>query len=332
MLKRDQTRFWKVQAVYQFLMLDDRLLVKKNFINMVDDSGDQEKFFTDFDKIVDSAYKLKWKFEQSLYGKWKWQNLNCLVQAIFLSAAYELSIDSRKKQIISEYIGLAKIFGEDESANFIHANLDQLDLNNLDADYKKIADKEKEEEERYRAEEAYYRMQEKEAEERYKEEEARYKLREKEAEERYRAEEAYYRMQEKEAEERYKEEEARYKLENPSDENADNPNKNNENDDEEKIYDIDDNDGNSDHLDRDDRNYDNYHSDRDDRDRNYHNENGRYYRSNRNDDSFYRSNRNHDNYRDGNRDLNQNNESRYNNDNSYSSDKDNNYDDSNSSE
>ncbi len=127
MLKHQQTRFWKVQALYQFLLMGNEEDVTNDFRIRADNTGDKEEFFKDLPVIISKEPEFEEVFLGHFEGAWKWDNLNLVVKAIFISAMYDLRNKESKKQIISDYVGIAKIFGEDESANFIHANLDQLE-------------------------------------------------------------------------------------------------------------------------------------------------------------------------------------------------------------
>ncbi|USO00599.1 MAG: hypothetical protein H6845_02175 [Alphaproteobacteria bacterium] len=128
LINKRQIRFSKVQLVYQFLQLRDADLILKDLCNIVDDEAHIDEVAYGFKSIIEKFSWLESKFEFLLDGKWKWEYVNLLVKAIMIAGAFDIlhaKSESRKK-IIQDYVAIARIFGEDDSTPFIHANLDKL--------------------------------------------------------------------------------------------------------------------------------------------------------------------------------------------------------------
>lgn len=125
--KLRQTRFAKVQAIYQFLLLGDKNCVLSQFCSRDDDLGDEKLFMHDLEKLFESIEVFEKHLKDDLIGgKWKWEHINYIVKAILLCGLSDMQDYCDKKQIISHYISIARIFGEEESISLIHSKLLQL--------------------------------------------------------------------------------------------------------------------------------------------------------------------------------------------------------------
>ena len=47
-------------------------------------------------------------------------------RAVLIAGLYDLQHSTNAKQVINDYVGLVRIFGEDESAPFVKANLENM--------------------------------------------------------------------------------------------------------------------------------------------------------------------------------------------------------------
>ncbi|QEK38073.1 hypothetical protein FZC35_01645 [Candidatus Cytomitobacter indipagum] len=125
-----QTRFAKVQAIYQFLLLDNKNEVLMQFHDRSDeDLGDRNLFFKDINKIVNSLDDIEDTLMEILdNGKWRWENTGCIVKSLLICGSFDLSNCENKKQVVDHYISIARIFGEEESIAFLHSNLENVKI------------------------------------------------------------------------------------------------------------------------------------------------------------------------------------------------------------
>jgi transcription antitermination protein NusB len=135
---RSAARLAAVQALYQVqLAAQPTDSVLSEFIEHRFRSGDAETgcqaadvdLFCD---IVRSVLARKSELEPLIGGSlatgWRFERLDKVMQALLLSAAYELVArpDVPTPVIINEYVELAHAFFEDEQAKFAHAVLDKV--------------------------------------------------------------------------------------------------------------------------------------------------------------------------------------------------------------
>lgn len=85
-----------------------------------------------FEKLVRGTQSRKEELEKSLNqflrGEWVYEQMNGLMQALLLSAVYELtsSVDIDSKIIIQEYVDLAYAFFSKNEPKMVNALLDQI--------------------------------------------------------------------------------------------------------------------------------------------------------------------------------------------------------------
>lgn len=85
-----------------------------------------------FEKLVRGAQSRKEELEKSLnkflHGEWSYERMNGIMQALLLSAVYELSAttDVDVKVLIQEYVDLAYAFFSKNEPKMVNALLDQI--------------------------------------------------------------------------------------------------------------------------------------------------------------------------------------------------------------
>lgn len=85
-----------------------------------------------FEKLVRGAQSRKEELEKSLnhylHGEWSYERMNGTMQALLLSAVYELSAtsDVDTKVLIQEYVDLAYAFFSKNEPKMVNALLDQI--------------------------------------------------------------------------------------------------------------------------------------------------------------------------------------------------------------
>lgn len=106
----------------------------------LEENGDNEEKLVElgpidteyFEKLVRGAQSRKEELEKSLnhylHGEWSYERMNGTMQALLLSAVYELSAtsDVDTKVLIQEYVDLAYAFFSKNEPKMVNALLDQI--------------------------------------------------------------------------------------------------------------------------------------------------------------------------------------------------------------
>lgn len=106
----------------------------------IDDKGDEQENLVElnpidteyFEKLVRGVQARKEELEKSLnhylHGEWSYERMNGTMQALLLSAVYELSAteDIDTKILIQEYVDLAYAFFNKNEPKMVNALLDQI--------------------------------------------------------------------------------------------------------------------------------------------------------------------------------------------------------------
>jgi len=121
-------------------VIDDFIQGKVGRFAIENDDGDAEEKMVElgpidteyFEKLVRGAQTRKEDLEKSLnqflHGDWSYERMNSLMQALLLSAVYELSatMDIDAKILIQEYVDLAYAFFNKNEPRMVNALLDQI--------------------------------------------------------------------------------------------------------------------------------------------------------------------------------------------------------------